>query len=164
MRVEDKIKEMLPIPTYYKTDIDPSVDLNSIVGSIPCKFHNEKHGASFSYSKEKKVCSCFGRCHFTEDVIGLHQRWHKLESREEAIDSLCNRLGIEKGRIGLVRAKDEIKFYEVEKTSLLNKCERLAKDIETILELDYLMSQLKSDSELIEDLKQFVERHGGRLR
>lgn len=164
MNIEDKIRELLPIATYYKTDIDPSVDLDSIVGSIPCKFHGEKHGASFSYSKEKNVCSCFGKCHFTEDVIGLHMRWHKLADRDEAIDSLCSRLNIERGRIELVRKKDDVKYYEARKTSLLNQSELLARNIDAILELDYLMSQLKTDGEIIQDLENFIERHGGKVR
>lgn len=161
MNTEDIIKERISIPEYYKENIDHEVDLEKITGSIPCRLHGEKHGASFSYSKNKKVCSCFGRCHFTGDVIELHRRWQKLKDREEAIQSLASILNIEIGRATLERHKTKLNGFMIEKTSLLNKAETLARDLNSILELDYLMSQYKEDSEIIGDLKKFIERHGG---
>ena len=58
------------IPAYYQTYVDPKVNLEN-TPSIPCTFHNEVSGKSFSYSNTLNVWRCWGACHCGGDVIDL---------------------------------------------------------------------------------------------
>lgn len=75
------------IPEYFKAHVDNKIDLNK-ERAIPCPFHNETHGKSFTYSKEKKIFRCWGACHTGGDVIALHMLNMHLKSRDEAKRSL----------------------------------------------------------------------------
>lgn len=163
MRLEDKIKQAITIPVYHKRYINDKIDLDEITGSIPCDIHHEKHGASFSYNKELKVWSCWGKCHKTGDVIDLHQKWYNLPNRDEATKSLALILNITEDRMELVRHKAKVNILRTDMIKYLNRAEALVNNIDACIELDYLMSQLKTDSETIDDLKDFIKRHGGRV-
>lgn len=168
MRLADKVKKTISLSQYYQRYIDKDVDLDADADSgketRPCKIHGEKEGGSFSYKKSKGIVSCFGKCHmFGADVIGLHQKWFKLNDRDTATKHLADLIGVKEDITDLKRPEAKINKLLVDKTVYLNRAESLVKDIDSCIELDYLMSQLKNDSEIIVDLKSFIERHGGKV-
>lgn len=145
------------IPEYFKKFVDPKVDLDKYP-QIPCPFHDEKKGRSFSYSREKKVWRCFGQCHCGGDVIALHQLNHRLKSREEAKLSLYSIYGV-KVQQGIEFQK---KTYEIDEKSVHRKrvysiALSLAKDVESWLELDYILSKVPYD---VKELEAFCSARG----
>lgn len=129
------------IPEYYKEAINPNVDLVTNPKQC-CPFHREDT-PSFSYSPEKMVWSCFGACHaIGKDVIEMHRRNYKLNTREEAEASLryvCQFPKIAPKR--LVREQILINEAETEQKQLEQEAIILADRPERWLELDYIMSK-----------------------
>lgn len=142
MNVKDKLPS---IPRYFKMYVDPNIDLE-VTSNIPCPFHMEKTGKSFSYSKQLNVWRCFGACHCGGDVIELHRLNYRLKNRDEAKQSLYKILGI-----SLV---DEIKFdkeevhvdeKEVQRRRAYAVAVSIAKTPDDWDELDYILSNVPYD-------------------
>lgn len=162
LRLEDKVKQVISIPAYYKKFVDQNAELKPKI-PIPCKMHNEKHGKSLSWNPDADRLSCRGKCHFSGDVIDLHQRWTHLRDREEATLSLAIMFNIGKDKTELVRRKENYSRLLIDKVGYLNKAESMLKTIDDYIELDYLMSKNKMTSEIIEDLKDFIQARGGEI-
>lgn len=129
------------IPEYYKEAIDHSVALVQAPKQC-CPFHKEDT-PSFSYSIEKMVWSCFGACHAVgKDVVEMHRRNYKMNTREEAEASLrflCQYPKITPKHLiqKIVLVNDE----EVEQKQLEQEATILADTPDRWLELDYVMSK-----------------------
>lgn len=142
------------IPEYFKKYINQNVDLAATPKQC-CPFHKEET-PSFSYSAEKQICTCFGACHRTWDLIGLHQRNYGFSTRKEAEDSLFSLYGIvrvnslEENKVEFTANKDRIKEDETYQLALVK-----ANTVERWLELDYVMS--KNPLDLME-LKRLISK------
>lgn len=149
MRIEDYIS----IPEYYKRFCDENVDLNE-VRNIPCKFHNEKHGKSFTYSAEKRMWRCWGSCHCGGGVVQLHRLNYRLHNDTEARESLLEILGIKTDEFVIPEeAKPDESLAQLK--VLQAKAIRLADTVERWLELDYEMSQYPIT---VDRLEMLIER------
>lgn len=153
-RIEDKLPS---IPQYFKDHVDPSIDLEK-TPSIPCPFHNETEGKSFSYSKQLGICRCFGKCHFGGGVIELHKMNYHLKTKEEAKKSLCSLYNIVFDE-ELTFEKEEIKVDEkdVYRRSAYALSVNLARKPEDWIELDYILSKVPYD---VRELEVFCAKHG----
>lgn len=148
MRIEDVIS----IPEYYKKFCDSNVDLNE-VRSIPCKFHNEKHGKSFTFSPEKKLWRCWGSCHCGGGVVQLHRLNYGLRNDTEARESLADILGIKEDKKELHIPKEAVPDeFSAQLRVLQAKAIRMATTVDRWLELDYEMSQYPVTTEQLEML------------
>ena len=137
------LDDYISVPEYYKKMVDPNVDLN-IEHSIPCKFHGETTGKSFSWSPDKKLWRCWGKCHCGGKVVELHQLNYHLKTKEEARKSLIAILGLpEENEVPEFGKHERPKVNEdfVNLKVLIAKAERLATKPDDWLELDYIMSQ-----------------------
>ena len=153
-----KLEDKLPsIPQYFKTYVDPKVDLDT-TPSIPCPFHGEVNGKSFTYSKQLGVWRCWGACHCGGNVIDLHKLNYKIKSRSEAEESLCRLLGI-KMEISFSLDKEEVEVDEkdVYRRRIYNAACKLANDPESYLELDYIVSKVPFD---VKELEVFCASKG----
>lgn len=138
------------IPEYFQEYIDSSIDLLS-TPSICCPFH-EEDSPSFKYSHEKGICTCFGGCHKTWDLIGLHQKKCNLSSRkaaEKSLDELYEvRHSVEDvGSIEL-SVRDEV----VEEESIYQEALIWANTPDRWLEMDYVMQQYPPNMENLQAL------------
>lgn len=139
---------------YYKQFVDSKVDL-SVTTSIPCHFHKETHGRSFSVTKDLSKWRCFGACHCGGDVIDLHRLNMRLRSREEALQSLYALYHIpykeeaKKPEIVQGEVNEAAVSYGVAYSEAL--C--YAKTVDDWIELDYIMSQFPVSED---KLKAFV--------
>lgn len=156
--LESQIKKKLSIPAYFKQYINHEVDLVS-TPKVCCPFH-EEDTPSFSYSADKGTWRCFGSCKVGGDVIAMHQKNYKLRSRDEAVELLCSLLSIDRNTLDLSPPDIVINEKLVQYQTTYNKAVKRAKTIDDYLELDYIMSQHKMHSELIEDLEMFIQRKG----
>lgn len=149
------LKQLITIPQYYMKYCDSNVDLDK-TSNIPCKFHGEQHGKSFTYSPSKKVWRCWGQCHCGGDVVELHKLNFRLRSRQEAEKSLAGLLGVklDAPQFG-IKPEVHIDDRVVEEKRLIQKAIRKAKTVEEWLELDYIMSQYPVD---IGKVRIFCER------
>lgn len=154
MNIEDKL---ITIPQYYKQFVDPKVDLD-VTPYQQCPFHNEKTGKSFSYSKQLNMWRCFGQCHCGGGVIELHQLNYRLKSREDAKQSLYKLLGIElEETISFEKPVLEVDEKDVARRRVYSLAVSLAKDPESWLELDYILSKVPYD---IKELEIFCMKQG----
>lgn len=148
-----KILGRIPtVPEYYQEFINKSVDLISTPKQC-CPFHNEKT-PSFSYNIETGRWTCFGRCHASGDVIEMHRRFYKLESKEEAERSLCTIYEVER-KVSLESLTEKeylISPDRLEDNSIYLEACRLANTTERWLELDYEMSKTPFERIKIEAL------------
>lgn len=152
----------MTIPEYFKAYVDKSVDL-TVTKNIPCPFHNEKEGKSFTYSPEKQIWRCWGACHTGGDVIKLHQLNYHLKSYQDAKVSLYKLLGIqEELKPSFQKPKVRINPVDNERRVLYSMANRIASegDYHTWLELDYIMSKVPYNTD---ELKTFIMKHGGTL-
>lgn len=148
--------KLLSIPEYFKTYVDPSIDL-SVTHNIPCPFHNEQHGKSFTYSPDKNLWRCWGACHFGGDVISLHQLHHRIKTREQAKVSLYKLLGLKLEETAQFIPKEvHIDKIAVERKSLYSKACSLATTPEAYVDLDYILSQVPFE---VDDLKNFIQKY-----
>ena len=135
--------KMPTIPEYYMKYIDSSVNLLDEPKQC-CPFHKE-NTPSFSYSIEKGVCSCFGKCHaYGMDVIELHRRNFKLGSRDEAEKSLRSLYQVPaiKSLKQLGKLNTIVNEEKVEDERLYNEACTLANCPERWIELDYVMQKI----------------------
>ena len=147
----DNLLDKLPdIPTYFSMYVDRNIDLNT-QRSIPCPFHNETHGKSFSYTPMLKKWRCWGACHAGGDVIDLHRLNYKLHSREEAQASLCSIFGIE-NEIDTSFEREQINYdaKDVYRRRLYSLAVSLAKNPDEWEELDYILSKAPFDEKELE--------------
>ena len=149
----DKRVKLITIPEYFRAYVDPNVDL-TVTHNIPCPFHHEESGKSFTYSVDKDIWRCWGACHAGGDVIALHQLHHGIARREDAKRSLYKLLGIEDSLKPTFEKEDVyINEVDIERREVYSKAIRCAKTIDDWIELDYLMGQVPYS---VDDLKQFI--------
>lgn len=130
------------IPKYYRDHVDPQVDL-SVTPSIPCIFHNETHGRSFSYKAGSEIWRCFGACHCGGDVIDLHRHHYKLRSREEATKSLYRLYGLHYDPVRLSMPKAaEPDRTDAYRRRVYEAALRLAVTPDDWIQLDYIVSKV----------------------
>lgn len=153
------IDSRLPtIPEYFKQYVDPSIDL-AVTSNIPCPFHGEKHGKSFSYKADGNIWSCFGACHvFGADVITLHKMNYKFHTREEAEDSLYALYGLVKNTTPTFKKEDVVANQEdVHRRRMLSRSLSLATTPDDWMELDFIVSQVPYN---VKDLERFCASKG----
>ena len=143
------------IPEYYQQEIDRSVDLNTTPKQC-CPFHREDT-PSFSYSAEKHRWRCFGSCKCGGDVIALHQKHYRLQTREEAEKSLSYLYGIQVNKIQTTPEEVELLVddVKVEFEIVYAKACMMANSVTRWLELDYVMSRYPV---VVRDLQQLVDK------
>lgn len=152
------MSEGLPtIQEYFKEHVDSKIDLDK-TPSIPCPFHNEKTGKSFSFSKTLGIWRCFGACHCGGDVIELHKLNHKMKSREDAARELHKLYGLPyKTVINFERKQVQVNPTDVHRRYVYAMAVSLAKTVDDYIELDYILSQVPFD---INDLETFCTTRG----
>ena len=151
------VDDRLPsIPDYYKKYVDKSVDLN-VTSHVPCPFHGETHGKSFSY--KDGIWSCFGACHvYGADVIEMHRRNYKLKSRDEAEISLRRLYGLPLRKVPTFKKKEvEVSTERVHSLALYNRALKCATEPESWVELDYILSKVPYD---VSELELFCNKYG----
>jgi len=153
-----KIKTIISIPEYFKAYIDDRIDLIES-RQVLCPFHDD-HSPSFTYSSEKGVARCWS-CGKGGDVISMHMHNYHIKTREEAVESLANLLGVNLNEIDFSERKVKIDHKAVELTVLSVMAEGLCKSPDDWLALDYIMSMRRPAFEMVEDLKSFIEIKGG---
>jgi hypothetical protein len=136
-------KSLLSIPEYYKKYKNPNIDLEKET-SIPCEFHNEKHGKSFTYSPTKKVFRCWGECHTGGNVINLHMLNYGIRDYDEAKQNLYQLEGITE-EITFQRPSLKVDENDVRYRIAYSKAISVAKTIEDWIELDMIMSIVPVD-------------------
>ena len=153
-----EIDNRLPsIPAYFKQYVDPKIDLET-TPQIPCPFHEEKTGRSFSYSKQLGIWRCFGACHCGGDVIELHKLNYRMRSRDEAKRAMYNMYGL-----SIVETPDfekkqiEVNPEEVHRRHAYAMAVSLAKEPDDWLELDYIVSKVPYD---VKELEVFCAARG----
>lgn len=137
-----KVIGRLPtVPEYFQEYINQSVDLIANPKQC-CPFHSEKT-PSFSYNIETGRWSCFGKCHAHGDVIEMHKRFYKLESRQEAERSLraLHEAQKETRLEDLVEKDYLISPDRLEDNAVYIEACTLANTPERWIELDYEMSK-----------------------
>lgn len=148
----------ISIPEYFKAYVDNSIDL-TVTKNIPCPFHDEKEGKSFTYSPDKQIWRCWGACHMGGDVIKLHQLNYHLKSYQDAKVSLYKLLGLqEELKPTFVPAKVKLNPVDNKRRATYAKAIRLATDVDSKIELMYIMSKVPYD---INELETFISKHGG---
>ena len=151
------IDKLPSVPDYFKVYVDRDIDLNT-VKSIPCPFHGETHGKSFSYSPMLGKWRCWGACHAGGDVIDLHKLNYRLRSREDAKSSLCKMLGISLSEdLSFERTTPTVDAKEVYRNRLYSLAVSIAKEPDAWLELDYIVSKAPFETK---ELEVFCASHG----
>ena len=148
--------KLLPtIPEYFQKEVDPTIDLLE-THSIPCPFHGEVSGKSFTYSLELDTWRCWGQCKCGGSVIDLHRLHLRLATKEEAEKSLINKYNLRSKMIPKFSVPEppEVQQSYIDSQFFYNKALRLAKTPEQWIELDYVLSQHPIDSE---KLRQYCE-------
>lgn len=147
-----QIGRLPTVPEYYQEYINKSVNLIDEPKQC-CPFHKE-NTPSFSYMREKGVWSCFGACHCVgADVIEMHRRHFKLNTREEAELSLrkicrCTK----KSSAKLEQQRIVIDEEKVEYNQARSIAHLMANTVERYLELDYLESKYPNETWEFENL------------
>lgn len=145
------------IPDYFKSYVDDNTDLN-ITPHIPCPFHNETTGQSFSYSSERNIWRCFGACHCGGDVVDLHRLNYKLRNRNEAEKSLCRLLGVSFVKKPVFKVESvEIDEEDVHRRSVYVNALNVARTPDDWVELDYILSKVPYD---VAELELFCKSRG----
>lgn len=143
---ERLIKDKITIPVYYKKYINHAIDLTS--SPKQCCFNHHENTPSFSYSVEKDIWSCFGKCKiFGADVITMCQLHQHLYCRADAVEFLKRELHLIEPK-KKINPKDLLKREEIEidENFLTHSIEyniacKTAKTIDDYIKLDYIMSQ-----------------------
>lgn len=152
-RLQEVVRKKLSIPEYYRLYIDSNVNLRDEPKQC-CPFHQEDT-PSFSYSPERGVWRCFGACKTGGDVIEMHRKWKNLETKEEALDSLCSLIGIDPKDYVSFEAmrEDEADPTVLAVATLLRKLELKAKGPERWVQLDQAMSYYEPAADRLERLQ-----------
>lgn len=149
------------IPQYFKEHVDEAIDLEK-TASIPCPFHNEKTGKSFSYSRTLNIWRCFGQCHCGGGVVELHMLNHKMKSRKEAEKSLCKIYGVAyEEKFDFEKKEIKVNEHDVHKRRVYANALNLAKTPDDWLELDYILSKVPYD---VSELEVFCSTRGYIIR
>lgn len=139
------------VPEYYQQFIDKDVDLSAEPKQC-CPFHKEDT-PSFSYDLRTGRWSCFGACHAHGDVIEMHKRWFKFQSKELAEMDLAKRFGVD---ITKVEYEKQNKVFVnpnvVSERATFMKAQLLANTPERQAELDYVMSIVPLDENMLFNL------------
>lgn len=145
------------IPQYFKQYVNSKIDLD-VTSSIPCPFHHEVNGKSFTYSKQLGVWRCWGACHCGGNVVDLHKLNYRIKSRAEAEESLCRLLSI-KMEVKFSIEKEEVNVDETDvyRRRVYNLACSLAKDPDSWIELDYIVSKVPFD---VKELEVFCASKG----
>ena len=139
------LSKLPSIPQYFKQYVDPHIDLDT-TPHIPCPFHNEVSGKSFSYSKDLGIWKCFGACHAGGSIIELHQHNMKMHSKEEALKSLCNLYGVPMETLPTFELPTfEVDMKDVYRRRAYSLACKLAKNPDDWVELDYILSKYPYD-------------------
>lgn len=149
----------ISIPDYWHDYVNSNIDLR-VNPKQPCPFHNEQHGQSFSYSPERGYFSCFGACHVLGgDVVRLHMLNYRIHDYDRAEQSLARlyKINLEK-KISFEKSEVKVDEKDIEFRVAYGKACRLAKEPETWLELDLIMSQYPPDTA---KLQMFINKHTG---
>lgn len=150
-------KSLPSIPDYFRMYVDQNINLAD-TPQIPCPFHKEVHGKSFSYKADLGIWRCFGACHTGGDVIELHRLNYKMKSREEAKKSLYQMYGIDL----IEKPNFEKKEIEVNQSTVHSRrvyamALKLAKEVDDWIELDYILSKIPYD---VKELEVFCTARG----
>lgn len=152
--------ELPSIPAYFKTYVDSNVDLE-ITPQLPCPFHEEKSGKSFSYSRQLGVWRCFGACHCGGDVVDLHRLNYRMKTRDEAMQALCKIYGVDMHKDLTFEKKEvNVDLREVHRKRVYAAAVGLAKTPDDYVELDYIMSKVPYD---VTELEVFCSSRGFRI-
>lgn len=155
----ERIRNSVSIPEYFKTYIDPSINLAETL-KILCPFH-EDNTPSFTYSPEKGIARCWSGPHCGGgDVVWMHQRNYKIGTREEAIESLAKLLNIKDTEAIFTNLPTKCDFQKIKFETLLTRANRASKGSEDWILLDQLMSVWKPAHELVADLELFLKVRG----
>lgn len=156
-QIEEIIRKSITVPEYYRRYINPNVNLYS--EPKQCCFNHKEKTPSFSYLASADKWSCFGECHlYGKDVIDMHRLRMKLDTRDKAIKSLCDILGIDNSNISIDIHKDFSK-YDKEKSEmniLKQKANICSKTIDDYVKLDTIMTNGYENKDLIKELKLYV--------
>lgn len=156
--MNESILERLPsIPQYFKTYVDNGTDLDK-TPSIPCPFHNEVKGKSFSYSRQLGVWRCWGACHCGGDVIDLHRLNYKLKSREDAAKALCKLCNVDyASNVSFEKKAIDVDEKDVHRRRVYALALNLAKTVDDWIDLDYIVSKVPYD---VKELEVFCSSRG----
>lgn len=139
------------VPEYYKAFIDSKVDLTNEPKQC-CPFHKEDT-PSFSYDFRTGRWSCFGACHAHGDVIDMHQRHFKIQSREQAEIDLAKRCRVDRTKLQ-IETKESI-YVNKKKVDLKTafvKANMLANTPERWVQLDEVMTKYPPSEEELYNL------------
>lgn len=152
------VNDRLPsIPEYFKKYVDTKVDLDT-TPQIPCPFHDEKTGKSFSYSKQLGIWRCFGACHCGGDVIDLHRLNYRMKTRDEAKRALYMLYGISLSEeLNFDKKKVEVNMEDVHRRRVYAAAVKLAKTPDDYIALDYIVSKVPYD---VKELEVFCSSRG----
>lgn len=140
------------VPEYYQEHINSEVNLLETPKQC-CPFHQE-NTPSFSYNIETGRWSCFGACHAHGDVVEMHRRFYKLDTKEEALRSLRSMYGVKEVRTLEAVANQEILVSDEKVTDdavFLEACS-LATTPDRWIQLDYVMSIYPYDRTRVQKL------------
>lgn len=152
--------ELPSIPAYFKTYVDPNIDLE-VTPQLPCPFHEEKSGKSFSYSRQLGVWRCFGACHCGGDVVDLHRLNYRMKTRDEALQALCKIYGVDMHKDLTFKKKElNVDLREVHRKRVYAAAVGLARTPDDYVELDYIMSKVPYD---VTELEVFCSSRGFRI-
>lgn len=157
------MSDKLPsIPSYFKTYVDPKVNLDE-TSSIPCPFHNEVSGKSFTYSKQLNVWRCWGACHCGGDVIDLHRLNYRFKTKDEARRSLYQMFGISlTEELSFEKKEIEVDEADVHRRRVYAAAVNLAQrgNSKDWLELDYIVGKVPYD---VKELEVYCTSRGVRF-
>jgi len=149
--------KLLDIPTYFSKYVDKRINLR-LTPNIPCPFHGEVHGKSFSYSETKGIWRCWGQCHSGGDVVALHRLNYKFPNYEAAKRDLYKREGLRIDTITFETPELKVDDNLVHSRTLYNRAVTLAREstnVDDWVDLDYIVSQVDFTDK---DLEQYLLR------
>lgn len=150
-----RIRESISIPEYFEKFVDINIKLLE-EPKICCPFHEDSN-PSFTYSPDKKLWRCWSGPCGGGDVIAAHKINYHLKTKDAAIESLCELLGLKNVEIDFNEKPPEVDKILVRLISLTSIADNLCKSKDDYLNLDFIMSQRKPVHERILDLESFLE-------
>lgn len=139
------------VPEYYREFINPEVDLTERPKQC-CPFHKEDT-PSFSYDLRTGKWSCFGSCHaYGKDVIEMHMRWGRFNSRAEASQDLVRKYNIPIDKTYTKKEDVLLNMHKIDGIVLQAQAKRLANNPYRWIELDEVMSEYPVDNDKLYNL------------
>lgn len=142
------------IPEYFQRFVNSKIDLETET-SIPCPFHHEQKGKSFTYSPFKRIFRCWGACHTGGDVYELHRLNFKFKTKAEAKKSLNQIYGINELEFSMEKPEVHVRESVVNEKVLYGKALRCARTVADKVELAQIMSVVPVE---VEQLESYVNR------